>query len=157
LTLHLTGADDTRDVSAAFKRRAKRISDWRPVFESTESVIGEAFRANIRTEGASSGDPWPPLSPPYAAAKERAGFGNKMMIRTGAFVAAVGRARHFIDRKSKTGALFGVAGGLGLRYPYMLQAGSAFYPPRLILEWTGKTTRALEENTAKHIAGELKR
>lgn len=65
-TVEVTGVDE---VIAAFERMRLRAHDLRPAFAAFELLLRAHNLEQFVSEGASTGAPWKPLSPAYAAWK----------------------------------------------------------------------------------------
>jgi hypothetical protein len=148
MVLQLTGSKTTEAVADALEDEARRLRDYYPAFVATEKVIMRSFRNRVRT---GAGGSWAKLDPVYDARKRREGHSQKIMRRTGAFEKAAAGARKFILGSGKDWVVFGFDGGLKMAYPFILQAGTAYVPPRSIMEWYAPAEKALLANIAAHM------
>jgi hypothetical protein len=99
-----TGIVETR---ALLRGMGHRAGDLRPVWPVIgDAVAGEASRL-FKTSGASGGRPWAPLSPAYRRAKIRAGFDERILIRTGAMMRSLTSRPMNIEEYAATWAEFG--------------------------------------------------
>jgi hypothetical protein len=146
--LILEGSKTTQKVADALEDKARQLRDYYPAFVETEKVIMRSFRARVNT---GAGGAWASLEPVYGARKLREGYSRKIMKRTGAFAKAANQARKYILGHGKDWVVFGFDGGLKMAYPFILQAGSAYFPARSIMEWYAPAQKALLANIAAHM------
>ncbi len=77
-------------AAAAFESWSENVSDMRPEIEQLAYRLAAHMRRHITQGRLSDGSAIKPLSPAYAKAKARAGFGGKpVLVRTGAFFQSI--------------------------------------------------------------------
>jgi len=126
------------------------VSRWDAQITDIEEVaddINEAFIADqkrsFRSEGASSGPKWAPLSPLYKRWKSKNYPGMPILQRTGRLRASLtlpGHPEHGFAVLSKTTMQ------VGTEVPYAIhhQAGSTSLPRRPIIRFTSRFRKAVE-------------
>lgn len=65
------------------------VRDWRPAFDDIATEIEAGAVEQFRSQGARGGRPWAPLTPAYAAAKERRWGRRPILIASGRGYGAV--------------------------------------------------------------------
>ena len=61
-----------------------KAKNWKPEFVKTGQMLIKTFSDNFNTEGALLGEKWQPLKPATIAQKQKLGYTDKILVRTGA-------------------------------------------------------------------------
>lgn len=138
VTLRLE-AVGTQALVRTLKRYQDAVLDLREPFEQVADRFAQMELAQFTSQGAASGDPWAPLSPGYAAWKERRYPGRPILVRTGQL------------RRDLTRRPFGVEAitsdemrlGTSLRYARYHQTGTPRMPRRRPIDLTELQKREL--------------
>ena len=87
LTVTMPGLEP---LTVGLTRLRTTISDWRPFWtQQFAPFLYRTWLEEFVLEGSNTGDPWAQLSPAYAQWKRIHGFGNSILVRSGAFKASM--------------------------------------------------------------------
>ena len=81
--MHVEISIDSATARRATQAIRVQMHDLRPLWPLVGRVLRPFISANFRNQGDSSGDPWPALSPAYAAAKAVKYPGRPLLVETG--------------------------------------------------------------------------
>lgn len=124
-------------VDRTLARFADNVGDARPAWEALAAKFARAERRQFATEGAYASGGWAPLSPKYAAWKERHYPGRPILELTGALKDSLTR-RPFGVEVIEPGYM---VLGSGIDYGKYHQAGGGRLPRRRPVELTEASRR----------------
>lgn len=134
---------DTSAVVKRFTAMARRALNFRPVFRWAFQELQKAHLENFKTQGSTSGFPWKPLEPQYAAWKLENYGAHGILVREGTLEGS-------LTMNSSRGAVRDIgltAAEFGTRVPYArfhhtgtrnMAKRDPIFVPRLMAERTGQ-------------------
>jgi len=124
-------------VARALSRFGEGIKDFRPAWEQIQINFAEIEEQQFATQGARGGTPWAPLSPNYAAWKEKyfPGLPILQLTRTmwGQFAVGTGMIADIMPMYMRLAPT--------LDYPLYHQRGTAHMPARRVVQLTEEDKR----------------
>lgn len=132
---------ELRRITVAFERAGDEIADFSkhlfpklaPIFEAEEARQFDA-------QGGGPGGAWAPLSPSYAAWKDRAFPGNPILVRSGALREALCSSSSPFAQRAISGDEFEY-GTTGLEYASFHQLGTERMPARAEFDFSSDFER----------------
>jgi hypothetical protein len=126
-----------------------RAANLIPVWRRVGAIVAAGEKRQYATEGAylNSGHVWAPLSPAYAAWKQRTGHDGGIEVLSGDTRKGLTSRPMDIEEYYPQHAVFGVSGKIA----YWQQHGTRFMPKRTLIAFTKSTRNSANRAIARYV------
>ncbi len=143
----LIEVDGDEQLNRVLTRFTDRIQDVTPAWDAIASVIAADEGEQFDSEGRFASGGWSPLSPGYAAGKQRHYPGKPILERTGVLRESLTRRPFGVERLSPQEMTIGT----GVPYSKYHQRGTDRMPQRRPLEVTGERRNDLVKILQRYV------
>jgi len=164
MSAEITGTENIKEAAKRMRKVSREILDFKPAFRQMLPFMQEGLEDNIKSQGSTIAENWPPLSKKTLERKSRQGSNKAALILSGELLRTIKSQKgiRYLDKKGVC-----IAPPTEMKYPYMLNYGAApykgrrgqnlGYPARPWIGWNKRALAAADRIIETYSAGQMKK